>query len=241
MTPRVVAHRGASRHAPENTLGAMRRALDLGADWIEIDVRLTRDGVPVVLHDATVDRTTDGHGPVSAHTLARLRQLNAGGWFGPEFALERIPTLEEVLTFTARAGMGAMVELKEPANQPALVARAVAVIQQVTADHPALECLVESFEWSSLEQVRKWAPALPLAALVGGYPPWNRWPAVEAVTLPWAAVLLQPGLIAAARGQGKDVYAYTVNRPTVLRRLENLGVRGVVTDAPGVARRVLAQ
>lgn len=219
----------------------MRRALELGADWIELDVRLTADGVPVVLHDATVDRTTDGHGSVAALTLAALRQLDAGEWFGPEFAGERLPTLEEVLAFAAGVGLGVMVELKDPANQPGLVARAVAVIQQVAADHPRLECLAQSFEWGCLDQVRKLAPALPLAALVGGYPPWNRWPAVEAVTLHWAAVLVQPGLIAAARGQGKDVYIYTVNRPSVLRRLASLGVNGLVTDAPGVARRVLAR
>ena len=93
----IWAHRGASASAPENTLAAFRAAEAAGAAGIELDVHLSADGVPVVIHDETVDRTTDGHGPVAALTLCRLRQLDAGRWFAPAFAGEALPTLEEIL------------------------------------------------------------------------------------------------------------------------------------------------
>ncbi len=94
--PAVVAHRGASAYAPENTLAAFERSLALGIADLEFDVRATRDGVPVVIHDQMVDRTTDGAGPVSELTLAELKRLDAGSWFRSEFAGEQVPTLEEV-------------------------------------------------------------------------------------------------------------------------------------------------
>src|SRR5919202_3540380 len=87
---KVVGHRGAMGHCPENTLASFARALELGADWIECDVHLSRDGVPVVIHDETLDRTTDGHGLVAEHTLAELKQLDAGAWFGAAYAGQRI-------------------------------------------------------------------------------------------------------------------------------------------------------
>jgi glycerophosphoryl diester phosphodiesterase len=98
MTPFILGHRGASAYTPENTLIAFQRAFELGADGIELDVTLTQDGIPIVIHDDWVDRTTNGTGPVSDMTLEEIRQLDAGGWFNEEFRGEKIPTLEEVLT-----------------------------------------------------------------------------------------------------------------------------------------------
>jgi glycerophosphoryl diester phosphodiesterase len=95
--PFIIAHRGDTNVAPENTMAAFRVAINSGAEYIEVDVRLTRDGVPVVIHDGSLDRTTNGTGAVSKHTYAEIRHLDAGSWFSPEFAAERVPTLEEVL------------------------------------------------------------------------------------------------------------------------------------------------
>ncbi len=99
----VVAHRGASGHAPENTLAAFRRAVELGANFIETDLQLSRDARFVAIHDDTLDRTTSGHGPIHGLALAELRELDAGSWFGPQFAGERIPTLEEILRFACES------------------------------------------------------------------------------------------------------------------------------------------
>src|ERR1700716_3392227 len=95
----VVGHRGAMGHCPENTLASFERGLELGADWIELDVHLSRDGALIVIHDETVDRTTNGRGLVCEHTLAELKELDAGAWFGASFAGERVPSLDEVLVW----------------------------------------------------------------------------------------------------------------------------------------------
>src|SRR4051812_8979102 len=94
----IIAHRGASGHAPEHTFAAYDRAVHFGADYLEQDLQVTADGELVVLHDATLDRTTDGAGQVDEHTLAELRALDAGAWFAPGFSGQRVPTLDEVLT-----------------------------------------------------------------------------------------------------------------------------------------------
>ena len=93
----VIGHRGAAARAPENTLAGLRRARELGAAWVEFDVMLTADRVPVLIHDETLERTTTGRGEVARHTAAEIRALDAGGWFAPEFAGERVPTLAEAV------------------------------------------------------------------------------------------------------------------------------------------------
>ncbi|MCS7313960.1 MAG: glycerophosphodiester phosphodiesterase family protein [Bryobacterales bacterium] len=121
--PLVVAHRGASRYAPENTLAAFRKAIELGADLIEFDVRETKDGHLVIMHDDTVDRTTDGEGRVSDLTLEQIKKLDAGSWFGPQFKGERVPTLEEALG-TIKGG--AMPDVDFKAGTPEKLVAAVA-------------------------------------------------------------------------------------------------------------------
>src|SRR6266702_780459 len=108
----AIAHRGASGNAPENTLAAFRKAVALGATFIETDLQLSRDARFVAIHDATVNRTTNGQGAVHDMTLADLRRLDAGSWFGSEFAGERIPTLEEILEFSKKNDVG----MRSPAN-----------------------------------------------------------------------------------------------------------------------------
>src|SRR5918912_617430 len=117
----VVGHRGAMGHCPENTLASFERGLDLGADWVELDVHLSRDGALVVIHDETLERTTNGAGLVKDHDLAELRRLDAGAWFGPEFAGQRLPTLDEALAWAVRRGLVLDVELKNgPVFYPGL-------------------------------------------------------------------------------------------------------------------------
>src|ERR1700694_5632211 len=107
----VVGHRGAMGHRPENTIASFEHALDLGAEWIELDVHLTRDGALAVIHDEAVDRTTDGHGLVRDHTLAELKQLDAGAWFDPAYAGQRIPTLDEILAWACDRGTVVDIEI----------------------------------------------------------------------------------------------------------------------------------
>src|SRR5271170_7173679 len=110
--PPVIGHRGAAASAPENTLSGLRRAKALGCSWVEFDVRLTGDGALVLCHDPRLDRTTSGSGLVSANSLAAVRELDAGSWFDPSFAGERVPTLDEVLLLASELDLGANIEIK---------------------------------------------------------------------------------------------------------------------------------
>src|SRR5918911_3997990 len=127
----VVGHRGAMGHCPENTPASFERGLELGADWIELDVHLSRDGALVVIHDETVDRTTNGHGAVRDHTLAELEALDAGSWFGADYAGQRIPTLDEVLTWARRRDTIVDIEIKNaPVYYPGIEAAVVEALRR---------------------------------------------------------------------------------------------------------------
>jgi glycerophosphoryl diester phosphodiesterase len=118
----IIAHRGAMKLAPENTLASQRLAYELGADYVEVDVRITRDGIPVNMHDPTLDRTTDGTGVVHAFTLAQLKALDAGSWFAPEFAGERVPTIAEALEVARQYNRKLMLDVKAESIAPQLAA-----------------------------------------------------------------------------------------------------------------------
>ena len=121
--PPVIGHRGAAGAAPENTLASIRKARELGATWIEFDVKLTKDGHPILFHDDCLERTTDGRGAVAATTLAEIRRLDAGGWFGPAFRGEPVPTLEQALALCVELRLGINVEIKPCAGREAETAQ----------------------------------------------------------------------------------------------------------------------
>ncbi len=183
----IWAHRGASAQAPENTLAAFGLALELGADGIELDVHLSRDEVPVVIHDETLERTTDGRGKVADRTWADLRALDAGRWFAPSFAGEPVPSLQQALDLV---GMRARinVEIKSAAAGQAVLT--------LLERYPRCQVLVSSFDHRVLARMRRAAPHLPLGflldspggvALCGG-----RWRAGRKASTPvrtWSPVL----------------------------------------------------
>ena len=153
----AIAHRGASGYAPENTRAAFDRAITLGADAIETDVQLTADGQLVLFHDATVDRTSDGQGPVADHTLAELRRLDLGGWFAPAFAGERVLTAPELLDeYLGRIPL--VFEIKDPRATGPLVAL-------LTTLAPPDRVQVTSFHWPALLDARGLNPELTLGFL----------------------------------------------------------------------------
>src|SRR5258708_6429242 len=118
--PRVIGHRGACGLAPENTVASFRKAAELGVRWVEFDVHLSADGIPVVIHDDTVNRTTTGRGAVASLSLIELQALDAGTWFEPRFQGEYVPTLEAIVTLLGKLGLGAVVEINpSPATEPA--------------------------------------------------------------------------------------------------------------------------
>ncbi|HEX2221137.1 MAG TPA: glycerophosphodiester phosphodiesterase family protein, partial [Candidatus Limnocylindria bacterium] len=196
----VIAHRGGLGQAPEGTMTAFRSAIEAGADWIEFDVRLTSDGVPVVMHDATVERTTSARGAVADLTLQELRRLDAGDG-------NPIPTLEGVLALGVDAGVGLLPEAKEGHLYPGLVEAMIEVITAAGARHVTV---VQSFDADTLERFRALAPDLRLCALYGTFRfDLTRPPADAEFVCPMAEmVLINPAMIRAAHGDGRTVFVW---------------------------------
>jgi len=224
----IWAHRGASATAPENTLAAFRAAAAAGADGIELDVHLSRDGVPVVIHDETVDRTTNGRGHVASMTAEQLRRLDAGSWFAQSFAGETVPTLEEVFAWTGER-LRLNVEIKA-------VPAGLAVIELLRA-YPRVRVLLSSFDHSLLERLRLQNPDLPLGFLIESRF-WRR-TVQRAVDSRAESVhprydLLSRPLLASCQRHGLAVHCWTVDRPDLCSSLRRRGVAGVFTNDPAL-------
>ncbi len=232
--PRVIAHRGASAEAPENTLAAFRRAAERGARMVELDARLTRDGVLVVIHDSTLERTTDGRGRVLETDAETIARLDAGAWFSPAFRGERVPTLEEALVALRDLGLAVNVELKaDPGQERRTGAEAARLIERVRErDGPPV--LVSSFAEEALLACRREAPDLPRGLLRSrAGPDWREAMArVAATTLHLDAQHLDRSTLAELHRAAVPVLAYTVNDPAEARRLFEAGVRAVFSDTP---------
>lgn len=227
-SPWIVAHRGASEDAPENTLASFRLAIEQGADMIETDLQLTADGELVVFHDRDLAPRTGADGTAEGSPLARLRTLTVGG--------EPIPSLGEMLAALPPT-MPINLELKRRLADPLALATAVAS----AVAGAARPLLVSSFDWPLLERVRALRPSLALAPL-GRSNPLALVAAGErlgAATLHVHRRLVAPDWIALARFHRRPVLAYTVNRPDAARRLRDLGVAGFFTDRPARLRREL--
>ncbi len=225
----VISHAACAGHAPENTLAGVAAALALGADAVEVDVRATADGVPVLLHDEAVDRTTDGRGPLRSFTLAALRSLDAGQG-------ERVPTLAEAAALLAGRAL-LVAELKEPGIE--------AAVEAVLATLGPRGAQVWSFLPQVLEALAGLAPLRPRVLLVG---PEDvaRWPApLEAAQRLGALGLslwheaITAEVAARVRAAGLSLYAWTANDPDHMRRLMEVGVDGIVTDYPDRLRALL--
>nr|WP_197735939.1 glycerophosphodiester phosphodiesterase [Stella humosa] len=232
--PRVVGHRGAAASAPENTLAGLRRAHQLGVGWVEFDVKLSGDGVPIVMHDAVLERTTDGKGAVADTAYAAIRALDAGAWFGPEFAGERVPSFDEAIDLLLSHGMSANVEIKACPGRERETGAAVArrLADRWPADRPPL--LLSSYAEASLEAAREVAPALPRGLLVRAVPEdWQaRVERLGAVSLHCRQRDLDEATVAAVHRAGYPVLAYTVNEPERAAELFGWGVDCICSDRP---------
>ncbi|KQW74151.1 glycerophosphodiester phosphodiesterase [Methylibium sp. Root1272] len=230
--PFWIAHRGAGKLAPENTLAAFRAGQVLGYRMAECDVTLSADEQPFLLHDATLERTTDGRGVAAEHAWSALAGLDAGAWHGPRFRGERLPTLEALADHARHSGLLLNLELKpgpgQAARTGAVVAREVA---RLWAD--LTPPLLSSFECASLEAARAAVESLPRALLLERLTPgWLD----TARDLGCAAVVVHCGAldvaaITRAHEAGLRVLSYTVNRAAEARRLQAAGIDGLITDA----------
>lgn len=237
--PLVIAHRGASAEAPENTIAAFELALAQGADAIELDVHLSQDDHPVVIHDWTLERTTDGTGPVRDRTVRQLKRLDAGAWRGPAFSGQRIQTLQEILErFRDRARL--LIELKGGSDlYPGIEERVVATLEIYDVLGQAL---VQSFDPAALARLRELSREVRLGALIAqpaeGLAAAGPG-AVQAICP--GAHLLSEGDVHMWREAGLDCYVWTVNEPLLMDRFASWGVTGIITDHPALLRARLQQ
>lgn len=220
----MIAHRGASALYPENTLRAFIAAADLGADMCELDVRMTRDREVVVIHDATVNRTTNGRGRVGAMNAVAIKRLDAGVRFGAEFRDEPIPTLAEVAAALGR-GCGIDVELKERG----LEGRVCDILRERGVIESAI---VSSFDWDQLKIVAEQAPGLRLALLGQKAPAalLRAAAAMHAFAIAPRSDIADGALCAEAHRLGLAVYVWTVDDAPTMRRLMTAGVDGIMTN-----------
>ena len=240
--PLWVAHRGAGLLAPENTLAAFRIGAGHGYRAFECDVKLSADGVPFLLHDATLQRTTPERGLASDRSWAELSRLDAGGWHSRGFAGEPIPSFEAIARYCLRNGFALNIEIKPTPGDEAETGRVVAREAARLWAGEAVQPLLSSFKPDALAAARDSAPALPRALLLDSLR--SGW-LEEAQSLGCVAVVTHYGLIdkavlARVHGAGLRALVYTVNDPAEARRLMALGIDGIITDAvnrfsPGVA------
>lgn len=236
---RVYAHRGASAYAPENTLASFAMARDLGAHFVELDVQRTKDGVLVVMHDDTPARTTDvdpdrSKWTVGRFTYSELRALDAGSWKNPKYVGERIPTLDEVLDLLEERDLGLLLEAKSPARFPGLSGQIAAVLRSRPRwmRAGAERLVVESFDRDFLIEFRAVAPRVASGLL--GLP--------DGADLPMLARFcdqinphfpsVDAALVHAVHENGMAITPWTANEPADIARLRELGVDGIITDAP---------
>ncbi len=239
----VVGHRGAMGHAPENTVASFQRsvALGVGAHAFECDVRLTRDGEVVVLHDARVDRTTDGTGLVAELTLAQVKQLDAGSWFGPEFQGERIPTLDESLAFAGTAGVDIIIEIKgDPEPSPSLVDKTMGLV----SEHGLLDRVaIISFYHPCLLWAREAQPEVATGLLfsAGLADPLTAARRYQADSLRPHHSRVTKALAEASHEAGLCLHCWTVHDPDRTAALIEMGVDSIGTDYPDRVRAVIAE
>ena len=241
---RVLGHRGAAALAPENTIASFAAAERCGADFVELDVRRARDGELVVIHDATLDRTTNGHGPVADRTGAEIRALDAGGWFGSTFSGERVPAFDDLCRWAGGRRVQLSVELKQsPGVRDASLAAAVIAI--LRHHGLALRVLVHSFDAESIVEVRRLGPEIATALLCGPdvTDPIAAAAAIDAGGIHVAWEHATAALCGSAHAAGRHIHASGIAEPPdreLVTRLAALGVDSLEADDPGPLVDVLA-
>ena len=231
----IVAHRGAAGKAPENTLASVRQAIQDGADWVEIDVQESRDGEVVVIHDSDFMKLAGVDLKVRDGALQQIRSIDVGSWFDPAFSAERVPTLQEVLE-TTRGKARVVIELKYYGFDEKLEQRVVDIVEQTgrTAD-----VAIMSLKYDGIRKVRtlrpEWVIGLLSARAIGDLT------TLDSDFLAVNTGMATPGFVRRAGSAGKQVLVWTVNDPLTVFRMMSLGIDGVITDEPEMARRILEQ
>lgn len=238
---KILAHRGASGVAPENTMVAFKKALDMGSHGLETDVQMTKDGVLILCHDETVDRTTHGKGFIKDFTLEELRKLDAGIKFSEEFKGERIPTLEELLQLISGQDIILNLELKSgPIFYPDIEAK---VLEMLYKYNYIENSVISSFNHYSLVEVRKLDPDIKIGVLymAGLYEPWKYAKDLGANAIHPYLYSVAPEIVLGAKLNGVPIAVFTVDEPSMIRKFVSADVEQIITNYPDVALKILKE
>lgn len=231
---KVMAHRGASTEAPENTMAAFQKAIDDMADYIELDVQLTNNGEVIVMHDSNAYRTTGVDANIVNMTYKEVKTLDAGSWFSDEYVGENVPSLKEVLELT-QGKIKLNIELKPADNGTALAKNTVRIIEKYNMVN---DCVITSFSESTLKAVKTYNQEIKVGYILSAaYGDFYDMKNVDFFSV--NAAFLSKRTIDAIHNSGKRVYAWTVNNKESIKNLTNKGVDGIITDNPVLARETI--
>lgn len=232
--PSVIAHRGASAYAPENTAAAMLEASKRGADWVEFDCRLSRDLGVVIMHDRSLKRTTGVRGQVQNWNTSDLTELDAGSWFAKQHSGENIPTLEQILPLLEQQNLGANIEIKTPAKQAEIAIREIISLLETTSTALQHKILISSSCQKTLDLMCKYAPSYPCGYII------HKWPRLlrkklhnkSYYSIHLNRKILNKNRVKLLIDMGFKVLAYTVNDKKTAEKLFSWGVASVFSDKP---------
>jgi glycerophosphoryl diester phosphodiesterase len=240
--PSHIAHRGAGKLAPENTLAAFKLGYAHGYRMFECDVKLSADGVAYLLHDATLERTTDGVGNAGSMTWSELSQLSAGDWHSPAYAGEPVPTMANIASFIRANHCAINFEIKPIPGTEARTGEVVANLAAQLWSDAAIKPLLSSFSETALEAAYDAQPSVPRALLVNNIPAdWRvRLKRLACLTMVCDVMLLSDDEVLKVKAAGYKVLVYTCNNPDKAQHLLALGVDGIITDAVNVMKPAFA-
>lgn len=232
--PKIIAHRGFSAEAPENTLAAFRLAAERGLTWVETDVRLSKDQVPMVFHDAKLDRTTNRQGRFNRFTANELQEFDAGSWYSKKFSSETIPTLNQLLDLAVELGLGVNIEIKPNLGESELTAEKICELHRARKENPQI--LLSSYSVPALKKCQQLMPSLPRALVVDNL---DKFSAEEVVALTEGLgctslhihhSLIYSPLIAQCYYSPFDLMCFTVNDKEIADKCWQAGVHSVFSD-----------
>jgi glycerophosphoryl diester phosphodiesterase len=231
----ITAHRGASGHAPENTLSSMNEAINMHADFAELDAQETTDGEIIILHDDDLKRTTGLVKNIWETTYEEIKTLDAGNWFGEKFKNEPLPKLSDVIDFV-RGKIKLNIELKTNGHEKMLADRVVKIIQD---KHFSKECFFTSFDYSQIKRVKEIDPDFKVGLIFKAMPT-----DIDVFTVPVEALnihfsLLNSEFIKKAKENGKEVHVWTVNEESEMKRIIDFGVTSIITNYPDRLKKIL--
>ncbi len=238
--PKIIGHRGACGYAPENTIASIQSAADMGCDWVELDVKLTSDDVPIIFHDDNLIRTTGHEGLVAETPYSVIKELDAGSWFGDSFIGEKIPTLEEALECIIENGMGLNLEIKPCAGREIETTQiALDHLSRIWDDHEKI--MISSFSQVSLETAAEmlggdWAIGYLFDETPDNWRDMAKHLGAKTININGNRPDLTREFIEDIIDEGYGILAYTINNPLRAQELIQWGVDGVFTDEPDVIR-----